>query len=75
MVLAAEPPEASMPRPHLAVERLGARFVDQGHRALGELFLLDEGFVGLGKDVDDGIADADDIECGGRHYKFSGRYE
>ena len=49
-------------RAHGGVERLGARAVDQGHGALGQVLGLEEGLVGLGQHVDDGVADADDVE-------------
>ena len=62
MVLAAEPPETSTARPMRARSRLGARGIDQGHRALGEAFFGEQSVVGLGHDIDDRIADPDDIE-------------
>ncbi len=67
MVLPAEPPDISMPGPITRVERVGARRVDQRHRPLGEAMRREEGVVGVGEHVDDGIADADDIEGGCRH--------
>src|SRR5262249_759936 len=55
---------------HPAVERLGLVLIDQGHGALGELLGLDEGVFRLGKNVDNGVADADDIDSGGGHRIF-----
>ena len=52
---------------HGAVDRLGARLVDQRHRALVHRLGGEEGVVGLADHVDDGIADADDVELSGRH--------
>ncbi len=48
-------------KPH----RLG--FVDQPHRALVERLGGDEGVVGDGDDIDDGIADAQHVEAGVGH--------
>ena len=50
-------------RPHHPIERLGARRVDQGHRPLDQPFAFEKRLVGMGDHIDDGIADADDIEA------------
>ena len=66
-------------RPHFRVERLGALGVDQGHRALGEAFGGEKPLVGMRDDIDDRVADADDIEwwrgtCAGpRFFRTEGR--
>ena len=52
-------------RPHLGVQRVGLLGrEDQLHRALGHAVLGDEGVVGLREDVDDGVADRDDVVGG-----------
>ena len=61
MVLAAEPPELFDRRTHGVVDRLGARLVDQGHAALVHVLLDEEIVVGARDDVDDGIADAENV--------------
>ena len=47
---------------HARAERLGALGIDQGHRALGEVFFGEQRVVGLGHDIDDRVADSDDIQ-------------
>ena len=47
---------------HAPAERLGALGIDQGHRALGEAFFGEQSVVGLGHDIDDRVADPDDIQ-------------
>ena len=65
MVLAADPPDASMRGAHGRVERLGPLGVDEGHRALHQAVGLDEVVVLVAEDVDEGVADADDVEIVG----------
>ena len=55
-------------RPHHPVERLGPRRIDQGHCPLDEHLLREERVLGMGNHVDNGIADADDIDAGLRHF-------
>ena len=47
---------------HLAVEFVGPIRLDQGHCAFGEAELGDLGVGHAGQGVDDGVADADDVE-------------
>ncbi len=49
-------------RAHLGIERIGFLGREhQLHRALGDADFLDEAVLGLGENVDDGIADGDDV--------------
>ena len=50
--------------PEGAVQLDGPIGVDQGHRALDELVVDEEAFAGVGDDVDERIADADDLVAG-----------
>ena len=59
-------------RPHDPIERLGAFGVDQGHRPLDQRLLLEERLVGMGDHVDNGIADADDVDGGFAHAREHG---
>ena len=59
-------------RPHDPVERLGAFGVDQGHRPLDQRLLLEECLVGMGDHVDNGVADADDVDGGFTHARGHG---
>src|SRR3546814_12333389 len=52
-------------RAHRRIESLGLFGVDQPHRPLGQAFGVDQRVVGAGKNVDDRIADGDDVETGG----------
>jgi len=54
-------------RPHDLIERLGPWRVDQGHRSLDEPFASEKLLIGMGDHVDDGIADADNVEVGLGH--------
>ena len=58
---------AFLARRHGGVERVGCRRVDQGHAALVHVVLGDERLWHGGHDVDDGIADAEDVETGCVH--------
>ena len=62
IVFPADPPDASLPGPMIAVELLGRLGVDQIHRALRQLVLREQRVVGLGDHVDDGVADRGDVE-------------
>jgi hypothetical protein len=55
------------PRAHLAVEPRRLLLVDQAHRPLVELLGNDEFLVGGGDDIDDSVADAEDVEAGVGH--------
>src|SRR5262249_43834112 len=55
-------------RPHCRVQRVGLRLVDERHGALRELLLFQESVVGAGNDVDNGVADADNVVLDGSHY-------
>ncbi len=52
-----------MRRPHVRIKPLGLLGVDQPHRALDQPFGGQEVVAGIGDHVDDGIADAQDIEA------------
>ena len=54
-------------RPHQRVERLGPLGIDQGHRPLDERLACEKRVVSAGDHVDNGIADADDIDIGLGH--------
>jgi hypothetical protein len=54
-------------RAHLAVKPRRLLRVDQPHRALVEPLGGEEGVVGGGDDVDDGVADAEDVEASVGH--------
>ena len=54
-------------RPHEAVEALGLRRLDQAHRALDEPLADQEVVLDAGEHVDNGVADAEDVEAGLRH--------
>ena len=49
-------------RAHARVEPLGLRLIHQGHRALAEAMVGEEGVIRLHQHVHDGVADADHIE-------------
>jgi hypothetical protein len=55
------------------VQRVGARRVDQMHRALGELLGDQKIVVDARHHVDDGVADAENVELGVGHGGFRGR--
>ena len=65
MVLAADPPDAISPSTMASDKADGAVLVDQGHRALVQVVGGQEGFVGRGQDVDNGVADGRDIKTRG----------
>ena len=52
-------------RAHAGVERRDARLIDQAHAALGAAVLGQIGIVAAADDVDNGIADGDDVDVGG----------
>ena len=52
---------------HVAIDRPGARLVDERHAALRHGVPVEKGFLGTGDHVDDGIAEADHIELLGGH--------
>jgi hypothetical protein len=49
-------------RAHRRVQRVGPLGVDQLHRALHQTVAIEEAVVGVGDHVDEGVADADDVE-------------
>ena len=57
------------PVAHRGIERLGPVAFDQLHDALGDAHVIEERLLGLAQDIDDGIADADDLVA---HAVFSG---
>ena len=69
IVLAADPPERSSPRFQQRVEVLRLLRIDQAHIALAHLVLGQEGIVAASDDVDDGIANADNIVASVRHLR------
>src|SRR5205823_2244494 len=57
-------------------ERLGSGGIDQGHRPLDEPLFCKKRLLGVGDDIDNSIADAEDIEAGLRHlWLWPGREE
>src|SRR4030095_4586355 len=58
-------------RSHDAVQLLGHLGVDQIHRALWQLVRSEQGVVGLGYHVDNGVADRSHIELGVVHERLS----
>jgi hypothetical protein len=52
---------------HRGVELLRPRLVDQHHAALGQLVRGQEGVIGMGNDVDDGVADPQHVNGSGSH--------
>ena len=54
-------------RPHRVVDRLRPRLVDQLHAALVHVLLDQEIVLGARKHVDNGVADAENVEAGGGH--------
>ncbi len=72
MVLAAEPPELSTPRPSRRKIVAGARLVDQRHAAFVHALRDQEVVFGLGDHVDDGVADAEHVVAGRRSWECSG---
>ena len=52
--------------PHRGVQLFGALGVDQRHRPPLQRQPVDEGVVLAAEDVDEGVADAEDVEVGGR---------
>ena len=59
---------ADLPRrAHVRIEPLRLLGVDQAHRALRQPLGIEESVVGVGDDVDDGIADAQHVETAVGH--------
>ena len=58
---------------HRVINRLGARLVDQRHRALAHALLEQEVFFGAGNYVGNRIADAENVITGGGHGKPVGK--
>ena len=54
-------------RAGLVIDRRGLGLVDQGHRTLGQALAFQEGVIGLGQNIDNGVADADNVETGIGH--------
>jgi hypothetical protein len=54
-------------RRHGVVDRRGARLVDQRHGALAHVVPDEERVVGAGDDVDNGIAEAENVVASGGH--------
>ena len=46
---------------HRGIEHLGAFTLDQLHDALGDPHVIEEGIIGLGQHIDNGVADADHL--------------
>ena len=65
IVLAAEPPDASIAFAHGRVDLLGALRLDERHRTLDEAVGLDEGVVLMAEHIDEGVADPHHVEVGG----------
>ena len=71
-VLAAEPPLLSPAGGERHVEGFGLVGADEAHGALVHVLLRQEGVLDGGDDVDDGVADAAEVEARGRHGVVSG---
>ena len=54
-------------RTHGVIDRLCPCLIDQRHAALAHAMRQQKVIVGPGKDVDDGVADAEDVETSGGH--------
>src|SRR5262249_14204942 len=52
-------------RAHSVVDRLRPRLVDQRHAAFAHTMRQQKVVIGAGKDIDDGVADAEDVETSG----------
>ncbi len=63
------------PRGHAPIELMRARLVDEAHRALVQTLRVEEGVVGPGQDIDDGVADRGDVVSGGHDLSWRGRGE
>ena len=70
-VFATDPPGRLHAVLHRAVEELAPFAFHQLHDALGDPHEVEEAVVGLGEDVDDGVADPDDLV--GFHVVFSSK--
>ena len=66
-VLPAQPPEDSIAGAHQGIEPRRLVHLDQAHRTLDQLFADEEILFGPGDDVEDGIADAENVEFGFSH--------
>ena len=64
-------------RAHVAVDRRGARLVDQRHAALGHAVAAEEGLVGLHQHVENRIADPENVVFCVSHLTalFTGNHE
>ena len=51
-------------RADAGVEPLGLGFIHQGHGALGQAVVIEDVVLGLDQHINNGVADADDIEAG-----------
>ena len=49
-------------RAQFRVEGLGLVLIDQGHGSLGQAKALDDGIVSLDEHINDGVADADNVQ-------------
>ena len=56
---------------HCRVKPFGLFGVDQPHRPLGQTFGSDQRIVGASDDVDNGVADGDNVETGGGGHEKS----
>ena len=54
-----------MAGPHCRVELFGLRFVNQGHRALGDALMQQKILLAAGDHVDNGVSEGENIEFGG----------
>jgi hypothetical protein len=55
-------------RSHCRIEPFGLGLVDKAHRALDKPLADQEIVLGTGQDIDNGVADADDIKSRFRHF-------
>ena len=52
---------------HDGVKAVGLAGVDQFHRTLDHLLLAEKGFIDFSQNIDDGIADGENVIAGGGH--------
>ena len=58
--------------PHLAIERFGARRIDERRGALDQALRRKKTVIGAGQHVDHGVADAEHVDLGSGHFFSSG---
>src|SRR5262249_14971243 len=61
-------------RAHHMVKRVSPVRVDQGHRPFDEPLLSEEILLGMSDHIDDGVANADNVESGRCHFPIATRW-